>query len=177
MFLIEHIWNIELNVLDFSKSLCKTERKHLDFCLKIFITSLKEVLSICQTHSVTTHLDQVQMFLVPQIYFASPPRQRVRFSEIFAVVISTASFKTCWFNVDSAIIVLILEVCLTTLENRVLSANRLSRAAHTNALSVPTALRGMLPEASFVIARLNAGSSEGAVSWNTLVECVKLHQK
>lgn len=73
-----YVWNIELNILDLSGSLFKTEKRHLDFCLKMFITASKKVLSICQTHSVTTYLDQVQMFLLPQIYIQSETRKRER---------------------------------------------------------------------------------------------------
>lgn len=72
------VWNIVLSILDLSGSLFKTEKRHLDFCLKMFITASKKVLSICQTHSVTTYLDQVQMFLLPQIYIRSQTRKRER---------------------------------------------------------------------------------------------------
>lgn len=176
LFLIElYVWNIELNILDLSVSLFKTERRCLDFCLKIFITASKKVLSIGQTHSITTYLDQVQMFLLPQIYSPSQTRQRVRI--FFAAIISTASYRTNWFNMWSTRIVLILEIfnCLQRVQGY-LKTDAMEQYLQTRCL-LPLHCKVSLPRRNFFIACMDAGFSQGGISWNTLVECARLHHK
>lgn len=147
-----------------------------DICLKIFITASRKVLSICQTYSVTTYLDQVQMFPLPQIYFQSQTRQRVRFF-FFAAVISTASFRTNWFNMWSPRVVLLLEIlnCLQRMQGY-LKTDTMEQYIQTRRL-LPLHCKACLPQTNFFIACMDADFSQRAVSWNTSVECVKLHHK
>jgi len=166
-----------LNTLELSGTLFKTERRHLDFCSKIFITASKKVLSICPTHSVTTYLDQVQIFPLPQIYFRSQTRQRVRLSFFFTAVISTASFRTNRFNMWNTRVVLVLKIfnCLQRAQGY-LKTDTMEQYVQTRRL-LALHCKACLPQTNFFIACMDVGFSQGAISWNTLVECVELHRK
>lgn len=145
-----YAWNIELNILDLSRSLFKTENRNPDFCLKMFITASKKVLSICQTHSVTNYLDQLQIFLLPQIYIRSQNRKRERILFFFSAIINKASFRTNWFNMWSRGVVLILElfICLQRTQGY-LGTGTMDQHLHTCPVPPCTARQAMPSTATF----------------------------